>query len=157
MNLKSLFIKLHPAVLSVLCLLFPASTSAQHRDDLAGLTVDDKIVIRFLFTRLQANYVLPPVIFRVAEPGSSNWNTAPVDQYGRSPYISLANMKSLVHVLENNHLSWQSVLTEPLEPFENIYPNKDLLISVYASNGMATASVSPKQICRILAQANRAN
>ena len=138
-----------------LCFFFPVRTLAQNVKRIPGLSVSDKTVVRFLYRRLNANFVLPPVIFRVADAGSPNWNTAPVDKYGRSPYISFSEMKSLVRKLEDSNLRWQvSSPANPIEPFETIYPNKNLFITIYASNEMATASISPSKFCKILSQVN---
>lgn len=127
----------------------------QDQKAISQLTIDGNTVIRFLFMRPNANWVLPPVIFRVANTGSPNWNTAPVDQYGRSPYISLLEMRSLLRRLEGDHLRWQiSSLANPIEPFEEIAPSENLFITVYASNGMTTSSISPNELCEILSQAS---
>ena len=152
MGCKSLFVSL-TLLMIVLYFLFPVSTAAQNLAGIPGLTVSDKLVARFQYMRLNATYVLPPVIFRVADPGSPNWNTAPVDEHGRSPYISLLEMKSLVRKLEDSNLRWQvSSPASPIEPFETVYPNKNLFITLYASNEMATASVSPSEFCNILSR-----
>lgn len=154
MRAKSLFVSL-TLFMIVLCFSFPVCISAQNLKAIPGLTVSDKTVVRFLYRRLNANYVLPPVIFRVSDAGSPNWNTAPVDKYGRSPYISLSEMKSLVRKLEGSNLRWQvSSPASPIEPFETIYPNKNLFITIYASSEMATTSISPSEFCKILSRVN---
>ena len=155
MKSKALFIGLSLFALIVLCHLFSIRASAQNLDGISGLTIDDKTVVRFLFRRPNANYVLPALIFRVADEGNSNWNSAPVDQYGRSPYVSFSEMTSLVHRLENDHLKWQvSSAASPIEPFEKIAPSQNLFITIYSSNGMATSSLSPNEFCKILSEAN---
>jgi hypothetical protein len=154
MKNKSLIVSL-TLLMDVLCLFFPVRTYAQNPKGIPGLTVSDKTVVRFLFSRLNANYVLPPVIFRVADAGSPNWNTAPVDEYGRAPYISLSEMRSLVRKLEDSNLRWQVASpASPIEPFETIAPNKNLFITVYDSNEMAITRISPSMFCEILSQVN---
>lgn len=154
MRHKSLFVSLTLFTI-VLCFFFPVRTSAQNLKKTPGLTVNDKTVVRFLYRRLNTNYVLPPVIFRVADAGGPNWNTAPIDEYGRSPNISLSEMKSLVHKLEDSNLRWQAGSpASPIEPFETIAPNKNLFITIYASDEMAATSISPSEFCGILSQVN---
>lgn len=154
MRPKSLFVSLM-LLMIFLCFFFPVRTSTQNLKGIPGLTVSDETVVRFLFRRLNANYVLPPVIFRVADARSPNWNTAPVDKCGRAPYISPSEMKSLVRKLEDSNLRWQvSSPASPIEPFETIYPNKNLFITIYASNEMATTSISPSKFCKILSRVN---
>jgi hypothetical protein len=64
-------------------------------------------------------------------------------------------MKSLVRELEDSSLRWQvSSPASPIEPFETIYPNKNLFITIYASNEMATTGNSPSEFCEILSQVN---
>lgn len=156
MRPKSVFVSLTPLMIA-LCFFFPDRASAQSLQGIANMTVSDKTVVRFLYRRLDANYVLPPVIFRVVDAGSPNWNTAPIDQYGRSPNISLLEMKSLVRKLEDSSLRWQMLSpASQIQPFETIYPNKNLFITIYASNEMATTSVSPSRFCKILSQVNEA-
>jgi len=152
MRPKSLFVSL-TLLMIVLCFFF--RTSAQNLKGIPGLAVSDKTVVRFLYSRLNANYVLPPVTFRVSAAGSTNWNTAPIDEYGRSPSISLSEMGSLVRKLADSNLRWQvSSRASPIEPFETIAPNKNLSVTIYASNEMATTSISPSEFCKILSQVN---
>jgi hypothetical protein len=156
MKSKAFFIGFSLSILIVLCCLLSIKASAQNRDGVSGLTIDNKTSVRFLFRRPNANYVLPALIFRVAAEGGPNWNAAPVDQYGRSPYISLSEMTSLVRRLESGHLRWRvSSSASPIEPFEKIAPSQNLLITIYSSNGMATSIVLPNEFCKILSEANQ--
>lgn len=134
----------------------PIKSSAKSPKGISGLEVNDRTAVRFLLRRPNANYVLPPLIFRVAGAGNSDLNTAPIDQRGRSPYISLQEMKRLVRSLEEDHLLWQiSSPAASIEPFEEIVPNPNLFITIYSEKGMATSSISPNAFCRILSRANQ--
>jgi hypothetical protein len=155
MKSKALFVGLSLFMLIVLCRLFSIRASAQNLNGISGLTIDDNTVVRFLFRPPYANHILPALIFRVADEGSPNWNTAPIDQYGRSPYVSFSEMTSLGRKLENDHLKWQvSSSASSIEPFEKIAPSRNLFITIYSSNGMATSSLSPNEFCKILSDAN---
>lgn len=156
MRLSSTHIKMQFSMILALSFLSVLSSSAQDQKAVSNLTVDGNTSVRFLFRRLNANYVLPALIFRVADFRDPNWNTAPIDRHGRSPYISLSEMRSLVRRLEDNHLRWQvSSPARPIEPFEEIAPDRNLFITIYASNEMAAASISPNEFCELLSRVNK--
>jgi hypothetical protein len=148
---------LHSRCLSVVAAIFVVAIilHAQDRKTASKLTVDGNTAMRFNFQRPNANYVLPALIFRVAEVGTSNWDTAPIDRYGRSAYISVAEMRSLVHGLDKNRIFPQlSSTIEPIEPFEKTSISENVVVTIYASDGTATASIRPKEICESLARFN---
>jgi hypothetical protein len=148
---------LHLCCLSVVAALSLAATIllAQNQRNVSKLTVDGNTAVRLLFRRPNANYVLPALIFRVADEDSSNWNTAPIDRYGRSAYISLAEMRSLVQGLEKNGIYPQvSSTKEPIVPFENTPISENVMVTIYASDGTASATIHPKRICQSLARLN---
>lgn len=147
---------LHLFCLSVAALLLAATNlAAQNRINASKLNVDDNTAMRFLYRRPNANYVLPALIFRVADEGSSNWNTAPIDRYGRSAYIPLAEMRSLVQGLDKNRIFPQvSSTLQPIGPFENTPISENVKVTIYASNRTASATIHPKRICESLARLN---
>ena len=102
MKSSSTFIKtLLSMILPFYFLSIPGS-SAQVQNAVPKLTVDGNTAARFFFKPPNANFILPALIYRVADVGSPNWNTAPIDPYGRSAYISLSEMQSLVHHLDSD-------------------------------------------------------
>jgi hypothetical protein len=148
---------LHSRCLPVVGALFLAAiiSHAQDQKAVSKLTVDGNTAVRFSFRRPNANYALPALIFRVAEVGSSNWDTAPIDRYGRTAYISLPEIRSLIRELDTNGIFPQVTSTnQPMEPFEDIPIGEDVVVTIYASNGTATANIHPKEICKSLAQFN---
>jgi hypothetical protein len=125
----------------------------QDQKAVSKLTIDRNTATRFLFSRPNANYVLPALIFRVADVGSPNWNTAPIDRYGRSAYISLSEMRLLVRDLDRNRIFPQvSSTTESIEPFEKMPVGDDVVVTIYASDGTATSNIHPREICKSLAR-----
>jgi hypothetical protein len=155
MTYRAVFSKLSLLIICAFSFSPARNVPAQDQRTLSQLTIDSDTTARLLFGRLNANYVLPPLIFRVGDEGSPNLNTAPVDKFGRAPYISLLEMKSLVRQLEADRLVWKvSANKTPIEPFEKIWPDGNLSVTVYATNGMATSTISPKQFCKALSQLN---
>jgi hypothetical protein len=139
------------AALSLAAVFLPA----QDHKAASKLTIDGNTAMRFLFRRPNANYVLPALIFRVADVGSPKWDTAPIDRYGRSAYIPLTEMRSLIRELETNRILPEvSSAIEPIEPFEDRPISENVVVTIYASNGTATANIHPKEICKSLAQLN---
>jgi hypothetical protein len=128
---------------------------AEDQKVVSKLPVDGNTAMRFLFRRPNANYVLPPLIFRVADVGSSNWNSAPIDRNGRSAFISLSEMRSLVRELNGNRNALQiSSAVESIKPFEEMPISENVIVTIYFSNGTATANIHPREICNRLAQLN---
>jgi hypothetical protein len=128
---------------------------AQDQNAVSKLAVDSTTLVRFLFRQPNANYVLPALIFRVAEVGDPRWGTAPIDAYGRSAYITIAEMQSLFQRLNRNRILLQlSAAGEQMQPFEKTSISENVVVTIYASNGTATANIHPGQICKSLAQLN---
>jgi hypothetical protein len=156
MKLKWAFIRMPLLMIFVPSFLSAPNSSAQDQKAVSKLTIDGNTAVRFLFRRPNANYALPALIFRVADAGSPNWNAAPIDRYGRSAYISLSQMRSLIRQLDGDGIPWQvSSATESIEPFEKTPISENLLISIYAANGMATSTIPPKVFCKLLSQLNK--
>ena len=148
-------LRLRISTILLLSFLSLPSSLMQGQSAVSKLTIDGNAAVRFSFNRPNANYVLPALIFRVADVGSPNWNAAPIDQSGRSPYISLEEMRSLLRQLDNFGTHWRlSTTTRLLEPFEKLPVSENLLVTIYASNGMATANIPAKEICKILSRLN---
>jgi hypothetical protein len=148
---------LHSRCLPVVAALFLTAniSHAQDQRPVSKLTVDGNTAIRFNFRRANANYVLPALIFRVTDAGSSNWDTAPIDRYGRSAFISVVEIRSLLQGLDKSRIFPQlSSTIEPIEPFEETPLSENLVVTIYASDGRATASILPKRICESLARLN---
>lgn len=129
--------------------------SAQDQKSVPKLHIDRDSAVRFLFRRSNSNYVLPALIFRVADVGSPRWNTAPIDRYGRSAFISLSEMRALVRELNGVGISPQvSSAIESIEPFEEMPISENVVVSIYSSDGTATWKIPPREICKDLARLN---
>jgi hypothetical protein len=128
---------------------------AQDQKSVPKLHIDRNCAVRILFQRPNSNYVLPALIFRVADVGSPNWNTAPIDRYGRSAFISFSEMKALVRELDRDGISPQvSSTVESIEPFEEIPISENVVVTIYSSDGTATSKIPPRKICKSLARLN---
>lgn len=155
MKLTSSFIGISLSMAFALSFLPVGGSLAQDHNVVSKLNIDGDTVVRFSFKPPNSNFIRPPVIFRVADAKSPNWNTAPIDHYGRSVYIPFATMRSLVNQLESDQAIWQlSAAPRPIEPYLELPIGEDLVVTIYASNGMATASIQPQRLCNILAQLN---
>jgi len=151
------FIRIPLSMICLLSFLSVSSSSAQDQNAVSSLKVDANTAVRFFFKPPNANYIRPALIFRVADEGSSNWNTAPIDHYGRSAYISLEEMRTLVHQLDSDGLLWRvSATNRSIEPFMELPIGENLMVTIYAPDGTATASISAKKICKSLSRLNNA-
>ena len=64
-------------------------------------------------------------------------------------------MRSIVQVLDKNRIFPQvSSTRHPIEPFENTPISENVMVTIYASDGTASATIHPKRICESLAQLN---
>lgn len=145
---------------SLMRLLFPGlfflgiSYDAQAHDgsSLSGLTIDGSIAVRFFFQPPNADSSRPALIFRVARENDPNWNSAPIDRQGRSAFVSLDEMKELFRLLQGTSIHWRvSREREEMLPFMKLLqPTKDMMVTVFATNGTASASISSKNLCATL-------
>lgn len=100
-------------VFFLMTLLSASLSAGQSTKEAASLTlpVDKNIVVRFFY--LPANdYLHPALIFRVAGAKSQRLNTAPITNHGgRTPYISIKEMQSLIKMLDRSGLAWRETKT----------------------------------------------
>ena len=145
---------------SLMRLLFPGlfllgisyGAQAQDESSLSGLTIDGSIAVRFFFQPANADSSRPALIFRVARKNDSNSNSAPIDRQGRSAFVSLDEMKELLGLLQGTSIHWRvSREREEMLPFMKLLqPTKDMIVTVFATNGTASASIPSKSLCAIL-------
>lgn len=125
--------------------------SAQVRGPLA-VPVNDVTVVTFFY--LPANsYLHPALIFRVAKPGSPLVNTAPItNRGGRTPYISIEEMRDLVGLLDRSDLTWHKSkqVEVPGAPSFSETTGK-LEIKIISSDGTALSLSNPDNLCETLA------
>jgi hypothetical protein len=130
------------------------AAQAQNESGLSGLTVDRTVAVRFFFQLPNSDFSRPALIFRVASENDPNWNSAPIDRQGRSAYISLDEMKELLRLLQGTGIQWRvSKEREEITPFMKLLqPTEDMMVTVFAANGTASASIPSKNLCATLAK-----
>jgi hypothetical protein len=125
--------------------------SAPARNSLTVPASDNTVV---MFFYLPANsYLHPALIFRVAKPGSTLLNTAPItNRGGRTPYISIEEMQNLIGLLAHSDLSWRKSkqVETPRAPSFSETTGK-LEIKVFSSDGTALSLSNPDNLCQTLA------
>lgn len=130
------------------------SIQKHERISVLNSPVDEKTAVRFFYYPA-GDYIRIPLVFRVVEESNPLLNTAPMREEGRTAYISLSEMRELVHGLIRSGLGWQE--SQTVEVF-GLY--KDLTLAgigldtmdvrLVSSKGTAKAEISPKAICMIL-------
>jgi hypothetical protein len=122
-----------------------------------ALPVNQQTVVRFFY--LPANdYLHPALIFRVAGPKSGELNTAPItNRGGRTPYISIEEMRTLVHMLNRESLSWSETKTVEVPGPVGFQETTGMLqIKIFSSGGTASSDSAPSKLCNILAPLDEA-
>jgi hypothetical protein len=129
---------------SLMRLLFPGLF-------LLGISYSARAV-RFFFQPANTDSSRPALIFRVARKNDPNWNSAPIDRQGRSAFVLLDEMKELFGLLQGTSIHWRvSREREEMLPFMKLLqPTKDMIVTVFATNGTASASIPSKSLCAIL-------
>jgi hypothetical protein len=114
--------------------------------------VDENTVVWLFFVPADS-YFHPPLIFRVVGENDSRLNSAPiVNLGGRTPYISLTEMRNLVQKLGHTDLSWHE--SEKSEVPKRIKPGEitdKMQIKIFFGSGTDWALLDPKKICATLA------
>ena len=138
-------------LISLTCMAtLPAFCQADGRPPL-NLSVDKNTIVRFFYLPPES-YLHPPLIFRVAGAKDGRLGTAPINPPGRTPYISLSEMRNLVTALADWNLSWQeSKKLETPKKIETREMTDKMEVNVFFSRGTARALVDPKQLCERLA------
>jgi hypothetical protein len=116
--------------------------------------IDEKTAIRFFYDP-SGDYFHAPVVFRAAERGSSQINTAPMREEGRTAYITLEEMGDLARALSRSGLGWQASDTvEALGSYKELplagIGLDTMDVRLVSSRGTSKAQISPKAICTIL-------
>jgi hypothetical protein len=138
-------------VAALLTTSLSAGQSTKAHDSLT-LSVDKYTVVRFFY--LPANdYLHPALIFRVAGPESPRLNTAPIiNRGGRTPYISIEEMQSLIKMLDRSGLSWHETKTVEVPKMVGFRETTGkVVIKIFSSGGTALSLSDPENICQTLA------
>jgi len=88
-----------------------------------NVRVDKNTIVRIFYLPPES-YLHPPLIFRVAGENDPSLGTAPINLIGRTPHISLSEMRNLVNALADWNLSWQKSkkLEAPKQLCERLAP-----------------------------------
>jgi hypothetical protein len=119
--------------------------------------VDQQTVVRFFY--LPANdYLHPALIFRVAKPKSGELNTAPItNRGGRTPYITIEEMRTLVLMLDRGGLSWSESKAVEKPGMVGFQETTGMLqIKIFSSGGTASSDSDPSKLCNTLALLDQA-
>lgn len=112
----------------------------------------DKNTIIRIFYLPPESYLHPPLIFRVAGANDLRLGTAPINIVGRTPYISLPEMRNLVAALADWHLSWQkSKRLETPKKIETREMTDKMEVKLFSSRGTDRVLIDPKELCERLA------
>lgn len=117
-----------------------------------SLPVNNQTAVRFFY--LPANsYLHPALIFRVATPQSGELNTAPIVNHGgRTPYISIDEMRRLVHMLDHSGLLWSETKTVEVPGMVGFKETTGMLqIRIFSLGGTASTNSDPSKLCQTLA------
>jgi hypothetical protein len=117
-----------------------------------SLPVNNQTAIRFFY--LPANdYLHPALIFRVATPQSGELNTAPIVNHGgRTPYISIDEMRQLVQMLDHSDLLWSETKTVEVPGMVGFKETTGMLqIKIFSLGGTASSNQDPSRLCQTLA------
>lgn len=109
-------------------------------------------IVHLFYQPADGHYFHAPLLFRVVQEDDPRWNTAPIFDVGRTAYISLSEMNSLIAALSGADLSWnESSAIEGLETYRNLRSQPDMSIKIVSAGGTAKAMIDPDRICRTLA------
>jgi hypothetical protein len=116
-----------------------------------NVRVDKSTVIRIFYLPPES-YLHPALIFRVARENDPRLGTAPISLLGRTPYISLSEMRNLAAALADWDLSWQkSKKLETPKKIETREMTDKMEVKMFSSSGTDRVLVDPKQLCERLA------
>ena len=98
--------------------------------------VDKNTVVRIFYLPPES-YLHPPLIFRVAGGSDPRLGTAPINILGRTPYISLSEMRNVVTALAEWNLSWRkSKRLETHKRIETREMTDKMEVSVFSSRSL---------------------
>ena len=107
-----------------------------------------KSITRKLYDPAGDYFHAPPVFHGVTE-GNSLLNTAPMQEEGRTAYITLSEMRELLQGLAHVDLAWQNSETfEGLGSYKKLPVSDDMEIFVGSSTARAKTKIAPTRICR---------
>jgi hypothetical protein len=114
-------------------------------------SVDTNTIVRF-FYQPPLSHPHPPFILRAVDDRDPRLDTAPFQVEGLAAYISLAEMRKVVQILNDSIPSWDTSkdVEGPRPPMDLPFPN-GLEITVYFSTGTAQTVITPGELCATLA------
>ena len=116
-----------------------------------NVRVDKNTIIRIFYLPPES-YLHPPLIFRVAGENDPRLGTAPINLLGRTPYISLSEMRNLVTALADWNRSWRkSKKLETPKKIETREMTDKMEMKLFSSRGTDRVLIDPKQLCERLA------
>lgn len=113
--------------------------------------VDTKTIVRFFYIP-PLSYAHAPLLLRAVGEKDPRLGTAPGMVEGRTAYVSLAEMREVVHILNDSISSWDmSRDVEVPRPTMDLDIHDKLEIVVFFSTGTARALITPSKLCATLA------
>lgn len=109
-------------------------------------------IVRFFYQPNPSSYFHVALVFRAVSEADPKWNTAPVQDVGRTAYITGSEMDGILRKLSDLRLPWvRSNVVEPLETYKTIHSFAGMNVKVLSSKTTATAAIRPEDICSTLA------
>ena len=113
--------------------------------------VDTNTIVRFFYIPTQS-YTHPPLVLRVVGEKDPRLDRAPLSDVGQTAYISLAEMREVVQMLNDSLSSWDtSTDVEVLRPMRDLEIHYGMEIVVFFSTGTARTVITPSMVCATLA------
>jgi hypothetical protein len=109
-------------------------------------------VVRFYYQVGQANFYLPPLIFRAVNDSDVRLGTAPILSEGRTVFISFSELQHLIASLDDLPLSWQKKQHgETPQPSNRLAESPNLEITIFGLNETVQTTVLASHVCETLA------
>jgi hypothetical protein len=128
-------------------------------EDTSGLDVraGQRTAVRFFYEPPGNSYFHTPLVFVAVSDEDPRLNSAPSLESGRTAFVRVSEMKSLLDGLRRLGLAWR-VAPERTSfgPAINLDHTGKMDITVISSNATAIASIEPKHICRDLSSLDSA-
>lgn len=113
--------------------------------------VDTNTIVRFFYPP-PLSHPHPPLLLRAVGEKDPRLDTAPGVVEGQTAYISLAEMREVVQILNDSVSSWNTSkdVEVPRPPMDLPFPD-GLEIDVFFSTGTARTVITPGRLCATLA------
>jgi hypothetical protein len=119
-----------------------------------GGPVDTRTIVRFFYVPPGPPEIRPhfPLVLQAVGEKDPRRGTAPVRDEGRTAYISLAEMREVVQILNDSLSSWDTSKDVRVPPSGlDLYFPAGMEIIVYFSTGTARTVITPSKLCTTLA------